>query len=143
MSLNRVTLIGNLGADPDLRYTQSGQSVCELRLATTERWTSKDGEKQEKVEWHRVVVWGKTAEVAGKYLAKGREVCIEGKLQTRTYDDKEGVKRYVTEIVCQNLVLLRNGERGGRRDDDGPPPPDGDAGNGGGYHGGPDDDIPF
>lgn len=143
MSLNRVILIGNLGADPELKYTNGG-TACELRLATTESWKDKNGQKQEKTEWHRVVVWGKTAEIAGKYLEKGREVCIEGKLQTRSYDDRDGNKRYITEVVCQNLVLLRGGGRegGGRRGDDGPPPPD--HGGGGGYSGpGPDDDIPF
>lgn len=143
MSLNRVTLIGHLGGDPELKYTQSGQAVCELRLATNERWKDKQGNAQEKVEWHRVVCWGKTAETAGKHLAKGREVCVEGRLQTRDYEAKDGGKRYVTEIVCTNLVFVGGRGGAGRRDDDGPPPPS-DSGGGGGFGGpGPDDDLPF
>ena len=83
---------GNLGADPDMRYTPSGQGVCELRVATSESWNDKNGQRQERVEWHRIVVWGKRAEVCSKYLSKGRQVFVEGRIQTRTYDDKDGNK---------------------------------------------------
>ena len=105
--VNKVILIGNLGRDPELRYTQSGQAVCNFTLATTESWTDKgSGDKVEKTEWHRIVVWGATAEAAAKYLAKGRSVYIEGKLQTREWEDKEGHKRQTTEIVAQNVTFL-------------------------------------
>jgi single-strand DNA-binding protein len=90
--VNKVILIGHLGADPDMRYTPSGAGVCELRVATSESWKDKNGQRQERTEWHRVVVWGKTAEICAKYLAKGRQVYIEGRIQTRSYDDKEGVR---------------------------------------------------
>jgi len=152
--VNKVILVGNLGADPDMRYTPSGQGVCELRLATSESWNDKNGQRQERTEWHRIVVWGKRAEVCSKYLSKGRQVYVEGRIQTRTYDDKDGNKRYITEIIASDVQFLsggggdrRDGARGGR--DDGPPPPsDGDfagfgGGGGGGGGGGPDDDIPF
>ena len=144
-NVNKVFILGNLGSDPEVRYTGNGTAVCELRLATNERWKGKDGQAHEKVEWHRVVVWGKDAENAGKYLAKGRAVHVEGRLQTRDYEAKDGSKRYVTEIVANAIQYLGGGKDGDRRrggDDDGPPPPEGDAGNGG-YGGGPDDDIPF
>ncbi|MBE7450587.1 MAG: single-stranded DNA-binding protein [Kofleriaceae bacterium] len=98
--VNKVILIGHLGADPDMRYTPSGAGVCELRLATSESWKDKNGQRQERTEWHRIVVWGKTAEICAKYLAKGRQVYIEGRIQTRSYDDKEGQKRYITEIIA-------------------------------------------
>ena len=87
--VNKVILVGHLGADPDMRYTPSGQGVCELRVATSESWNDKNGQRQERTEWHRVVVWGKRAEVCSKYLSKGRQVYIEGRIQTRNYDDKE------------------------------------------------------
>jgi single-strand DNA-binding protein len=107
--VNKVILIGNLGAKPDLKYLQSGQAVCELRLATNESWV-KDGEKHEKTEWHRVVVWGKTAENCAQYLDKGRAICVEGKLQTRSWDDKNtGEKRYMTEIVAHSVQFLGGG----------------------------------
>ncbi len=106
MSVNKVILVGNLGADPDLRSTTSGQSVCELRLATSEKWTDKQGEKQEKTEWHRVILWDKAADNAAKYLEKGRQVYVEGKIETRTWDDKDGNKRYTTEIRCFNIQYL-------------------------------------
>ncbi len=148
--VNKVILIGNLGADPEIRYTAGGQPVGEMRLATSEQWKDKDGQKQERVEWHRLVVWGKTAEVCAKHLAKGRQVYVEGRLQTRKWDNKEGVTRYTTEIVVNDVQFLgsKDGQAGDqRRDrDDGPPAPDGDAGNGGGFGGGRrgmDDDIPF
>lgn len=158
--VNKVILVGNLGADPDMRYTPSGQGVCELRVATSESWNDKNGQRQERVEWHRIVVWGKRAEVCSKYLAKGRQVYIEGRIQTRTYDDKDGNKRYITEVIANDVQFLGGGNReggagaGGKAAGDvGPPPPsDGDFGGGGGGYGGgggggagggPDDDIPF
>jgi single-strand DNA-binding protein len=152
-SVNKVILIGNLGAKPELKYLPSGQAVCELRLATNEQWTDKNQQKQERTEWHRVVVWGKTGENCAQYLDKGRAVYIEGRLQTRSWDDKtSGEKRYMTEIVANTVQFLGGGggegggPRGGSRpsggpgggssgpDDFGPPP--------GGSSGG-DDDIPF
>jgi len=143
--VNKVILVGNLGADPDMRYTPSGQGVCELRVATSESWNDKNGQRQERVEWHRVVVWGKRAEVCAKYLSKGRQVYVEGRIQTRSYDDKEGNKRYITEVIANDVQFLGGrgeGGGGGRgRSDDGPPPAEPYGGPGGG--GGPDDDIPF
>ena len=149
--VNKVILVGRLGADPDMRYTPSGQGVCELRVATSESWNDKNGQRQERTEWHRVVVWGKRAEICSKYLSKGRQVYIEGRIQTRNYDDKEGNKRYITEVIANDVQFLGGGRDGGGREksDEAPPPPS-DAefggyggGGGGGGGGGPDDDIPF
>src|SRR5213075_2872893 len=129
--VNKVILVGHLGADPDMRYTPSGQGVCELRLATSESWNDKNGQRQERTEWHRIVVWGKRAEVCSKYLAKGRQVFVEGRIQTRTYDDKDGNKKYITEIIAADVQFLGGGSRDGKgsRGDDAPPPPnDGDFG---------------
>lgn len=107
--VNKVILIGRLGQDPEVRMTPNGQAVCSLRLATSESWT-KDGNKEERTEWHRVVVWGRQAELAGKYLKKGRACFIEGKLQTRSWDDQQsGQKRYSTEIVASNIQFLDSG----------------------------------
>lgn len=114
-SVNKVILIGNLGRDPELRYTPTGSAVCTLNIATTESWND-SGNRQEKTEWHRVVVWNKQAENCAKYLAKGRTVFIEGKLQTRSWDDKDGQKRYSTEIVAQTVQFLGGGA-GASRDD--------------------------
>src|SRR5947207_4433721 len=108
--VNKVILVGHLGADPDMRYTPSGQGVCELRLATSESWNDKNGQRQERTEWHRIVVWGKRAEVCSKYLAKGRQVFVEGRIQTRTYDDKDGNKRYITEIIASRSEERRVGK---------------------------------
>ena len=108
-SVNKVILVGNLGADPEVRHTQSERSVCNLSIATTEVWKDKGGQKQEKTEWHRVTVWGDQAENCGKYLAKGRMVYVEGKLQTRSYE-KDGVKHYATEVVADRVVFLGGGE---------------------------------
>jgi single-strand DNA-binding protein len=147
--VNKAILVGNLGSDPEMRYTPSGQGVCEFRVATNESWNDKNGQRQERTEWHRIVVWGKRAEVCSKYLAKGRSVYVEGRIQTRTYDDKEGNKRYITEIVAQDVQFLGGGGREdrGTKGSEPPPPSDGDFGyaNGGssGGAGGPDDDIPF
>src|SRR5262245_1532291 len=110
-SVNKVILIGNLGRDPELRYTQSGQAVANFTLATSERFANKSGEQQERTEWHRIVAWGKTGELCAQYLSKGRSVYIEGRLQTREWEDKEGQKRSTTEIVAQNVTFL-GGPRG-------------------------------
>jgi single-strand DNA-binding protein len=114
-SVNKVILIGNLGRDPETRYTTGGDAVTNLRLATTETWKDKSGEKQEKTEWHTVVLFGRQAEIAGEYLKKGRSVYIEGRLQTRKYTDKEGVEKYSTEVVGDRMQLLgsREGAGGG------------------------------
>lgn len=104
--LNKVMLIGNLGADPEVRYTQDGTCVCNIRVATTERWKGKDGAQQERTEWHRVVLWGRLGEIASQYLAKGRQVYIEGRIETRKWTDKEGNDRYTTEIRAQNMQML-------------------------------------
>ena len=140
--VNKVILIGNLGANPELRYTQGQQAVANLRLATTEKWTDKSGQKQEATEWHRVVVWGKQAEICGQYLTKGRQVYIEGSIRTRQWQDQQGQKRYTTEIVARNVQML--GGRGERPADDAEAtvPPDETAIRDD-FGGGPDDDIPF
>ena len=110
-SLNRVMLIGNLGRDPEVRYTGSGAAVANFTLATNEVWTNKEGRREERTEWHRIVVFGKTAEVCREYLKKGRQVYVEGRLQTRQWEDREGNKRTTTEINAQNIVFLgRAGE---------------------------------
>src|SRR5580692_11890316 len=111
-SINKVILIGNLGADPELKYTPSSRALCNLRIATTEVFKDKAGVKQERTEWHRVTVWGDQAENCSKYLAKGRSVYVEGKLQTRSYD-KEGQKHYATDIVADRVVFLGSGGAGG------------------------------
>jgi len=139
--VNKVIVIGNLGSDPEMRYTASGAGVCELRVATNESWTDKNGQRQERTEWHRIVVWGKRAEVCSKYLAKGRQVYVEGRLQTRSWDDKDGNKRYTTEIVANDVQFLSsNNSNAGSRSDDGPPPPSEPYGF---NDSSPDDDIPF
>lgn len=154
--LNRAMLLGNLGADPELRYTQGGQAVLHIRLATTESFLDKDKVRRERTDWHNVVVWGKRGEALGKILAKGSSIFVEGSLRTSSYDDKEGQKRYKTEVVANNIILA-GGNRGGqgrRRDEGGedeagdhdPPPaepPAEDFGTGGGSYGGGEDDIPF
>lgn len=106
MSVNKVIIIGNLGQSPEVKFTPSGQAVCNLRIATNEVWTGKDGAKQEKTEWHNVVLFGKTAELAGEYLEKGKSVYIEGKLQTRKWTNKEGKDQYTTEIVGQEMKFI-------------------------------------
>ncbi len=105
MSVNKVILIGRLGADPEIRYTADGQPVATFRIATNEVWV-KNGQKQERTEWHRIVAFGRLAEICGEYLSKGRQVYIEGRLQTRSYEDREGIKRFVTEIIAQNMQML-------------------------------------
>ena len=110
--VNKVILVGHLGANPEVRYTAGGQPVANLRIATTERWVNKNGEKTEQTEWHRVVAWGKLAEICGQYLQKGKQVYIEGKIRTRQWQDQQGQKRYSTEVVASNMVMLgRAGDR--------------------------------
>jgi single-strand DNA-binding protein len=108
-SLNKVMLIGNLGADPELRFTPGGVPVANFSVATTESWLDKKGDRQERTEWHRVVLWRRLAEVAGQYLKKGHKVYIEGKLQTRSWEDAKGQKHYMTEVVGNNLHMLDSG----------------------------------
>lgn len=116
-SLNKVMLIGRLGNDPEVRYTSGGGAVANFSLATNDSWTDKSGQKQERTEWHRIVVWGKTAELCGQYLSKGRQAYIEGRLQTREWTDKEGQKRYTTEVVAQTVQFLGGpGDRAGAGD---------------------------
>jgi single-strand DNA-binding protein len=160
--INKVILVGNLGADPETRYTQSGSPVTNLRIATSERWTSRDGQPQERTEWHRVVTFGRLAEHCRDYLSKGRQVYVEGRIQTRSWDDRDGNKRYTTEVVAQTVQFLG---RGGRDGEGGPSQQGGDGqqggsngyggggggGGGGGYDPGfdpgpppiSDDDVPF
>ncbi len=113
-SINKVILIGRLGADPELRYTPGGKAVASLRLATSEQWTGKDGEKTEKTEWHRVVAWGRLGEICGEYLKKGSQVYIEGRLQTRSWEDREGGKRYTTEIIALTMQMLGPAAKSGK-----------------------------
>lgn len=111
-SLNKVLILGRLGQDPEIRYTQNQTAVVTLNVATSENWT-KDGQKQEQTEWHRVIVWSKQAENCAKYLAKGRGVFVEGRLQTRQWEDKTGQKRFTTEIIATNVQFLPGGSGGG------------------------------
>ena len=134
--LNRVMLLGNLGADPELRMTQGGQAVLKLRLATSENYLDKNRQRQERTEWHSVVIWGKRAEALAKILTKGSRIFIEGGLRTSSYDDRDGNKRYRTEIVAQNLLLQGSG--GGGR---GAPGAGAGAGAGGYRESGPEDDT--
>ena len=112
-SVNKVILVGNLGRDPETRYTTGGDAVTNIRVATTDTWKDKNGEKQEKTEWHTVVFFGRQAEIAGEYLKKGRQVYVEGRLQTRKWQDKEGQDRYTTEIVADRMQMLGTREGGG------------------------------
>ena len=141
MSVNKAILIGRLGKDPELRYTPGGRAVCSFSLATSERWKRQDGQSNESTTWHNIVAWGKQAEVIKEYLRKGREVYIEGRIDNRSYDDKEGNKKYISEVVVQRFQFI-----GGRSDSEtaapepaevtseqGPPPPADNS----------DDDLPF
>lgn len=114
MSVNKVILVGNLGKDPELRYTSSGTAVATFSLATSERYKDRSGEQQEKTEWHNIVAWRNLAEICGKYLHKGKQVYIEGKIQTRSYEDRDGNKRYMTEVVADQMQML------GSKSDDSP-----------------------
>lgn len=110
-SINKVTLIGNLCSDPETRYTPNGQAVTNLRLATNRKWKNKEGKTQENAEFHRIVVWGKQAEACQEYLAKGRQIYVEGRLQTRSWEDKDGVKRFTTEVVAQSVQFLGSSQK--------------------------------
>ena len=114
-SVNKVILIGNLGRDPEVRYMPSGDAMVSINLATTDNWRDKNGEKQEKTEWHRVVMFGKVAEIAGEYLKKGSQAYFEGRLQTRKWTDKEGQDRYTTEIVADRMQMLGSRSGGSAR----------------------------
>jgi len=112
-SVNKVVLVGNLGRDPETRYTTGGDAVTNIRLATTDVWKDKNGEKQERTEWHNIVFYGRQAEIAGEYLKKGRQIYVEGRLQTRKWQDKEGQDRYTTEIIADRMQMLGTREGGG------------------------------
>ena len=152
-SVNKVILVGNLGRDAELRYTPGGAAVATLNMATTEVWNDKAGQKQEKTEWHRVILWGKSAESLSEYLTKGKQIYVEGRLQTRQWDDKDGNKRYTTEIRGDRIVLLGGGGRGASGAGGGGVARSSGGDDTGGSHGsGPspdvsepltDDDIPF
>jgi len=152
-SVNKVILIGNLGADPETRYLPSGDAVTNIRIATTDTWKDKSGEKQEHTEWHRIAFFGKLAEIAGEYLKKGSPVYIEGRIRTRKWQDKEGQDRYSTEIVADRMQLL-GGRGGGSGSESMAREPAAASGDGGGAKASPpkkggggfdemDDDIPF
>lgn len=145
-SVNKVILIGHLGADPEIRYTPSGAPVANFRIATSDSWNDKQGQRQERTEWHRIVVWGKLAEICGEYLAKGRQVYVEGRLQTRQWDDRDGNKRYTTEVQAREVTFLGGrGEGGGGGGAKRAAPASG-GGDAGGFDYGPppmDDDVPF
>jgi len=141
-SLNKVMLIGNLGKDPEMKYTPSGQAVATFSLATTSKWKNKEGNAQENTQWHNIKVWGRQAEIAQQYLKKGRQIYVEGRLETRSYDDKDGNRKWFTEVIAMQFLMLGN-----KRDD---------AGGGGDYGGGAgqpqpqpstpmgeEDDLPF
>ena len=135
--INKVILIGNLGADPEVRYSQNGAAVASFRLATTEVWRKQDGSKEELTEWHRIVAFGRLGEICGEYLSKGSKVYIEGRLQTRKWQDRDGNDRYTTEIVARDMKMLSprgtSGEGGGSFGEDQPPFPEPVMG----------DDVPF
>ena len=144
-SVNKVILVGNLGKDPEVRFTPSGRAVAKFSIATTESWMDQESGRQERTEWHNIVVWGKQAESCGQYLAKGRQVFIEGAIRSRSYDDKEGNKRYITEIIAQRVQFLGSGGGGSGR---GTSTEGGGAAAGGNFDefgGGqiPEDDVPF
>ena len=141
MSVNIAIVVGNLGKDPEVRFTQSGRAVANFSVATSESWTGQDGNPQERTEWHRIVVWGKQAESCGQYLAKGRQVFVQGRIQSRSYEDKTGNTRYITEIIAQRVQFL-GGAGGARASQE---PQDQDFGDPSPSFQSPsiDDDIPF
>ncbi|MCY3711896.1 MAG: single-stranded DNA-binding protein [Gemmatimonadetes bacterium] len=143
-SLNKVILIGNLGADPEMRYTPAGRAVVNFRMATTRQWNTQDGERREETEWHRIVAFSKLAEICGQYLKKGAPVYVEGRLQTRSWEDQNGMKRYMTEIVANEMQMLSARQQnelasdtpggvGSTATEAPPSPPEADS----------DDDLPF
>jgi len=138
--LNKAILIGNLGREPEVRYTPSGVAVANFSIATSETWTNKEGEKETRTEWHRIVAFGRLGEICGEYLSKGKQVYIEGRIQTRDWEDREGIKRYTTEIVANQMIMLGTRETAETIRSEDAPAPD--------YTGTPapaqdDDDIPF
>ncbi len=139
--INKAILIGRLGSDPEVRYTPSGVAVANFNIATSEEWKDKDtGERKERTEWHRIVAWRRLGEICGEYLSKGRQVYVEGRIQTRDWEDRDGNKRYTTEIVATDVQFLGSRDAGDETRPQGPPVPD--------YSGAPtqgpdDDDIPF
>jgi len=155
-SLNKVLLLGNLGRDPEVRYTASGRAVATFTIATSQRWKDQDGNDQERTEWHRVVAWGRLGEICGEYLSKGKQVFIEGRIQSRDWEDQDGVKRTTVEIVASDMIMLSGGGYSeGRSNDEGrrrqgpapapakreqPPPRRSDSG---AYPPPPEDEIPF
>ncbi|MBK7140949.1 MAG: single-stranded DNA-binding protein [bacterium] len=140
MSVNKAILIGRLGKDPELRYTPGGRAVATFSLATSEVYQNQEGQRQEATTWHNIVCWGKTAELAKEYLRKGREVYLEGRISNRSYDDKDGNKRYISEVVVQNMRFIgsrQQGEPGGAAEEaDTSPAPAASTG-------AEDDDLPF
>ena len=147
-SVNKAILVGNLGKDPEVRFTPSGRAVAKFTLATTDSWMDQESGRQERTDWHNIVVWGKQAESCGQYLAKGRQVYIEGAIRSRSYDDKDGNKRYITEIVAQRVQFLGSGSGGSGGGGGRSGQSEGGGSGGGGFDdfgGGPipDDDIPF
>lgn len=149
--VNKVILVGNLGADPEMKYTASGTPLCKFRLATSEVFKDRDGNQQERTEWHRVTAWGRLAEICGQYLSKGRQVYVEGSLRTNSWEDQSGNKRFMTEINAREVQFLGSGggapSGGGGSYGGGAPSSGGGGSYGGGDYGGPpppsDDDIPF
>lgn len=145
MSVNKAILVGNLGKDPELRYTPSGTAVCTFSIATSERFKNKQGEQQDRTEWHNIVVWAGLAEICGKYLTKGKQVYIEGRIQNRSYDDRDGNKRYITEIVANEMQMLsRTGDQNSSGSDRPPMPQEenySQSAQNPPFN--PDDDIPF
>lgn len=138
--VNKVILVGNLGGDPTMRYTPNGTAVCNFNVATSEKFTTKDGEKETRTEWHRVVAWARLAEICNEYLKKGKQVYVEGRLQTRSWEDQNGNKKYSTEVVANNMVML------GRAGDSPMEVPSQDTPEAQGVGQGPaadDDDLPF
>lgn len=139
--INKAILIGRLGSDPEVRYTPSGDAVANFSIATSEEWKDKNsGEKMERTEWHRIVAWRRLGEICGEYLSKGRQVYVEGRIQTRSWEDKNGVKRYTTEIVATDVQFLGARESGGPGRPESPPIPEFPGTPGSGPD---DDDIPF
>jgi single-strand DNA-binding protein len=142
--VNKVILVGNLGSDPEVRSTPSGQRVANFRMATSRSWSGQDGQRQEKTEWHSIVAWGKLADICERYLTKGKQVYVEGRIETRSWQDKEGQTRYKTEVICEQMQMLgrAGADRGGEPAMDMPPrggmPDESFA-----PAGGADDDLPF
>lgn len=154
-SLNKVLLLGNVGKDPEVRYTASGRAVATFSLATSQRWKDQEGNDQEKTEWHRIVAWGRLGEICGEFLSKGKQVYIEGRIQSREWEDQDGNKRVTVEIVANDMILLGNVGASSRSSEEGAKKSASSGGQGqqvakpkaddkgGHYPPTPDDDIPF